>query len=71
MKKFISLVLITTLLFSASCREAEQISDFTEDQDLRLSKKLIKDSTVVISTTQVTNTNDVTKDPPVRDGHDW
>ena len=34
MKKFISFVALATLLFSAiGCREAEQISDFSENQE--------------------------------------
>lgn len=45
MKKFISFVALATLLFSAiGCREAERISDFYENQDLKFAAKTVSDS---------------------------
>lgn len=45
MKKFISFVALATLLFSAiGCREAEQISDFSENQNLKFAAKTVNDS---------------------------
>ncbi|MEC5395248.1 hypothetical protein [Bergeyella sp. RCAD1439] len=73
MKKFISLVALATLLFSAiSCREAEQISDLQEDQNL--SAKIMNASenrNIANDSIYVSTTNSETKDPPVKDGQGW
>lgn len=73
MKKFISLVAVATLLISAvSCREMEEISNVSENQNLRLSAKVKKDSVEVNSTSENTTTvENLPKDPPDKDGHNW
>lgn len=73
MKKFISFVALATLLFSAiGCREAEQISDFSENQNLKFAAKTVNDS-ANIQTNAENNTKmeNTPKDPPVKDGHNW
>ncbi len=73
MKKFISLVALATLLISAvSCREAEQIADLQDSQDL--SAKVMnasENSSLAKDSANTPTVNDETKDPPDRDGHNW
>ncbi len=72
MKKFISLVALATLLVSAfSCREAEQITDLQENQNL--SAKVMNTSengNFAKDSTYVSTANSETNDPR-KDGQGW
>ncbi|MBT0549577.1 hypothetical protein [Riemerella anatipestifer] len=72
MKKFISLVALATLLFSAvSCREAEQISDLQEDQNLSAKVMNVSENgNFAKDSIYVSAANSETNDPR-KDGQGW
>lgn len=70
MKKFISLVAMATILFSAvSCRESEEISGSLVER--KLSARVYSDSTKVITSDYNPTVENEPKDPPVKDGQGW
>ena len=64
--------LATILISTVSCREAEQITDVQESQNLSAKVMNVSENgNFAKDSIYVATANSETKDPPDRDGHNW